>query len=137
MRSVLTFFSASKDEVLAFLGVGLPVAGVPILGIPHIVSVDFYDNWPLEMPELMEAVTQRLGAPPIGVIADISGRVDGTAEATEFCSRFLSRFGGIAMDDYSELRPSLDASGVADTDALSGTPLFRHIRLESGPGSHF
>lgn len=100
MRSVFTFSSASRDEVLTFLRVELPVAGVPVLGIPHIVSVDFYDDCHLEMPELMGTITRRLGAPPLGVIADISGRVDGTAEATEFCIRFLSRFAGIAMDDY-------------------------------------
>ena len=102
MRSVFTFSSVSRDEVRTFLGLELPATGVPVLGIPHIISVDFYDDWPVDMPELSELITQRLGAPPLGVVADISGRVDGSAEATEFCCRFLLRFGGVAMDDYSD-----------------------------------
>lgn len=102
MRTVFTFSACFRDDMQTFLGISLPAAGVPVLGIPHIVSVDFYDDGQLEMPDLVDSIAQYLGAPSLAVVAHISGRVVGTAGATEFCIQILSRFGGVALDDYSD-----------------------------------
>jgi hypothetical protein len=38
----------------------------------------------------------------VSVAADVSGRHDGTAEVTDLVLELLSRFRGVALDDFSD-----------------------------------
>ena len=108
MRSVVTFLSSrSRAEIEAFLGLHLPPLKRPIFeGNPDAtnVYVNFYKNEDaqMEMLDTYPLIVERVGCPPLSVIADISGRIEGVKEATRFCICLLERFGGVAMDEYSD-----------------------------------
>jgi hypothetical protein len=75
--------------------------------IPDALYVDFCDDQTEEMVSLDIA---------------ISGRVDGKKEVFEFVKYFLSRFPGIAMDDYTDHEWSL--SEITDEVKIQGHSFF-------------
>lgn len=111
MRSVLTFLpDCTLDRVGDHLGITIPCGCNPTPHLQHIADIRHYssEEAALEMPEIYAGIAERLGQVRLGVIVDISGRVDGTAEATSLCTGLLRRFGGVALDDYSDHLWTLD-----------------------------
>ena len=108
MRSIYVFLcSVDKyvvQESLLFAAVHradfddwvLPNADDPVL----YVSVD--TDVQGDEPENIEAVRATLvEEPSVVVVVDVSGRHQGADEAKEFTIAALSRFPGVAQDDYS------------------------------------
>jgi len=69
-----------------------------------VLFLGFNDDLEAETdPEDMALLKIALGkAPDVVVMADVSGRVDGTAEVKDFAGRMLRAFHGVAWDDYTD-----------------------------------
>lgn len=102
MRSVFTFLpNCTKAEVECHLGFSLPGQSTEPKDAA-IAYVDLYEDAAVEMPDTLYLIQLKQGTLPLCVAADISGRTYARQEATSFCIHLLERFGGYAMDDYSE-----------------------------------
>jgi hypothetical protein len=111
LRSVFVFFDrATDDEVRGSLADWHPgqsgpqwiatcaAADDPVL----YVEIDRSLLADLE-PGALESLHSTLGGAPTAVLViDVSGRHDGLAEVQQYISRVLSRFSGLACDDYSD-----------------------------------
>jgi hypothetical protein len=82
---------------------------------------------------LIEKVRASLGGEiEVSVAADVSGRHDGGPKATEFALALLSRFRGVAMDDFSEhlwTRSEIEQRAIVD-----GRRFFEHLPVRAPEG---
>ena len=108
MRSVFVFLrDTTEAEVASFLEHAYPnPKGPPWLssvGAEPSLYIDFYHDGPRECePEEWSDLVASLGGGPIvGVTADVSGRRPGDEEVYEFITKILTRFSGVANDDYT------------------------------------
>jgi hypothetical protein len=69
-----------------------------------ILYIHIYENFRAEVGEHgFRAIEAALGGEvQVSVAADVSGRHDGTTEATAFVLALLSKFRGVATDDFSD-----------------------------------
>jgi hypothetical protein len=66
-----------------------------------ILFVDFYREGPSEVED-WDGRFQRFGGPPaVTVAANLSGRHEGSPQVREFVDELLSRFRGVAEDDFA------------------------------------
>ncbi len=125
MRSVFVLLrDATEVEVAAYLDRAYPGRPAPPWVSPGCDGPSLYIHFwrglsrdldPLEYADLVG----RFGGEPAGaVMADVSGRIPGVAEASGFAIGLLEHFGGAALDDHSlhlwslaELRAGHRASG--------------------------
>ena len=64
--------------------------------------INFYRDYQEFEPEDYERLIATLGcAPSLSIIADVSGRVDGTTEVKYFVTAALRQFNGVGEDEYS------------------------------------
>ncbi len=76
-------------------------------------------------PELLHEIRSRTGrAEIVAVSADISGRIDGTAEAFGFCTRLLRQHQGWALDEYTDHLWTL--AELESNASVEGHPFFDH-----------
>lgn len=109
MRSVFTFLpNCTREEVESLLGFSIPGRNAIDPEWEAIVSVYCYADAEVEMPEICWLIQEKLGSKPFYLAADITGRMEGAKEATALCIKMLERFGGYAMDDYSDHLWTLD-----------------------------
>jgi hypothetical protein len=111
MRSVFVYFKeGSRAEVARFLDAHYTNNGNERWICRDSLYIRFYDDAARECDtEELSMLRLRLGRNDVLAIAvDISGRIDGLAEAKSFCQLLLSRFRGFAMDDYSDHLWTLD-----------------------------
>jgi hypothetical protein len=64
--------------------------------------IEFFTDFSAFELEDLAALEQALGSQPeVSVVADVSGRVPGHAEARAFVECLLTRFHGVASDEFS------------------------------------
>lgn len=98
--------------------------------------IRLYDDLEIEVePEDLEELKVSLGRlPDVSVMADISGRIPGDAEARQFVEFMLQQFQGVAWDDYTMHCWTLDE--IKSGHQVSGHPFFDYEgwhREKSGP----
>ena len=69
-----------------------------------VLYIRLYESFRAEVGEHeLQAIEAALGGElQVSVAADVSGRHDGTTEATGFVLTLLSKFRGVATDDFSD-----------------------------------
>ena len=109
MRTVFAHLkNASDREVAEWLSsfVGLRCSD-DMWRYPHaeapVLYIEFYRDYHSEYePEEYERLVKELGGEPsTTVVADVSGRADGTTEVKALFGGLLRRFDGLASDNYS------------------------------------
>ena len=108
VRSVIVHLSdAAEDEVARFLQVTFPFQQGPpwicdISGDPCL-WIDFYRDRLTEFePEEIAELSNALGkGPRTSVVAEVSGRHAGDEQVRYFVTTLLSKFSGLACDDFT------------------------------------
>lgn len=109
MRTIFVHLrEATEEQVASFLSEAFPNQKGPpwilsVAGDAHLY-IRFCRNWQAESEaEEIECLRAMLGGKPsVSLSADVSGRHSGDAEMREFVSRILSKFDGLAEDEYTE-----------------------------------
>ncbi len=109
MRSVVVHLKdVSEPTVVAFLTENYRVLPEPTCwtaekkGDP-VLYIDFYRdlNTEAEEEDWFALLEYFRGEPAVSVIADVSGRHDGTEEVRSFVCGLLRAFSGVAEDEYT------------------------------------
>lgn len=105
MRSVSVLLRATSAEVRAYLDNQYPKQREPWVAYSE-GDPCLYINLSRDVRTWCEAerwthIIRRVGSEPIEVIADVSGRHAGDAEVSALVTGLLSRFDGVAEDDYT------------------------------------
>lgn len=141
MRTVLVHLSGCTDAQLASaLSEMYPGRKEPWLHMAdddpclyiRILQADEAESWFPE--ELAPALRHFGGVVPLTVVADVSGRHDGTTQVRQLAVALLSRFKGIAEDEYSDRLWSLDE--IQRDACVDGHRFFdfKHPHGTSSPG---
>lgn len=107
MRSVIVHLTnVDIGEVKSFLNKNYPMQSSPWIKYKEedpVLYIEIYDNFEKEtQQEEIKKVCNRLGDNiTVSVIADISGKFNGTSEINDFVNILLSKFEGVAQDDYT------------------------------------
>ena len=112
MRSILVHLkNASKSEVIELLNT---ITSKPngSTGVDWLIAsekddpvlyIGFYNDYEEFEPEDWNNLLAILGnKPSVSIYADISGRHSGTEEVFTFVERVLTKFDGVAQDDYTD-----------------------------------
>lgn len=107
MRSVLVHLQAEEAAVLAFLDERFPAQRDPWVDFVEgdaCLYIRLYRDHETEMePEELHALRAHFGdAQPLSVIADVSGRHDGTEQVQRFARALLSRWRGVVQDEFTD-----------------------------------
>lgn len=107
MRSVLVHLQAEEAAVLAFLDERFPAQRDPWVDFVEgdaCLYIRLYRDHEIEMPpeEVDELRAHFGGSQPLSLIADISGRHDGTEQVQRFARALLSRWSGVAEDGFTD-----------------------------------
>ena len=129
MRSVHVYLrDTTQDEVAAVLDLAYPGQRFPWL---HSINDDAYlyidflpTNWSDIDPDDWKVFQEQFGGEPaVAVTADVSGRHHGGPQVLEFVTLLLSKFNGLANDDYTDRLWPL--SEIKEEGALQGLRVFR------------
>ncbi|EGF92699.1 hypothetical protein ABI_11360 [Asticcacaulis biprosthecium C19] len=130
MRSVIVhLIETTEAEVSAFLETRYPTqAGPPWVALSNneqCLYINFYTHLLEEAgPDELSELERRLGLmPSISVIADISGRHSGDLEVEAFITVMLTKFSGVAGDDYTARFWTLDEI-ISAGDVQNGQRFF-------------
>jgi hypothetical protein len=108
MRSVHVYLrETTQDVVAAVLDLAYPGQRFPWL---HLIKDDPYlyidflpSNWSDIDPDHWKEFQEQFGGEPaVAVTADVSGRHPGGPQVLEFVTLLLSKFNGLANDDYTD-----------------------------------
>ena len=67
-----------------------------------VLYVNFYADYERFEPEVWAAVRSKLGTQPdVSIIAEVTGRTGGKREVWAFTRHILTRYEGVAQDDYT------------------------------------
>jgi hypothetical protein len=103
MRSVFVhLWDTDERRVSAALDRLYPIEGpywlLRVAGDPCLY-IHFCRDGPRESEDWAAEFTSRGSPPAVTVVADVSGRHEGTPEARDFVLRMLAEFDGVATDD--------------------------------------
>jgi len=103
MRSVFVhLWNTSERDVAAALDRLFPTQGRPWafeVNDDPCLYIDFYRDGHIEDEDWLTRFSARGGPPAVSVIANISGRHEGSKQASQFVTWLLSEFEGVTTDD--------------------------------------